>query len=91
MVSRGLGGERQLLRTGLRQGAASRSQKRLVPVRLARERQLLHPLRGNIDHDYAGRGLARLYETARRKLADRKTSATISQFPNGERLAKCVA
>jgi hypothetical protein len=48
MVSRGLGGERQLLRTGLRQGAASRSQKRLVPRWLARERQLLHPLRSAV-------------------------------------------
>ncbi len=45
MVPRGLDGERQLLRAGLPQGAASRSQKRLVPIRLARERQLLHPLR----------------------------------------------
>jgi hypothetical protein len=45
MVPRGLGGERQLLRTRLRQGTASRSQKRLVPGRLARERQLLHSLR----------------------------------------------
>ena len=42
---------------------------------------------GNIDHDYAGSGLARLYETARRQLAVRKTSATILRFPNGERLA----
>jgi len=42
---------------------------------------------GNIDHDYAGSGLARLYETARRKLAARQTSATILQFPNGKRLA----
>jgi hypothetical protein len=42
---------------------------------------------GNIGHDHAGGGLARLYETARRKLADRQTSATILQFPNGERLA----
>jgi hypothetical protein len=42
---------------------------------------------GNVAHDYAGGGLAHLYETARRKLADRKTSATILQFPNGERLA----
>src|SRR5215831_2809352 len=48
MVSRGLGGERQLLRTRLRQGTASRSQKRLVSVRLARERQLLHPLRSAV-------------------------------------------
>src|SRR5258708_14362724 len=44
MVPGGLGGERRLLRTGLRQGAASRSQKRLVSVRLARERQVLHTL-----------------------------------------------
>jgi hypothetical protein len=45
----------------------------------------------NIDHDYAGRGLARLYERACRQLAARQTSATILQFPDGERLAKCVA
>src|SRR5262249_8062785 len=45
---------------------------------------------GNIDHDYAGSGLARLYETARRRLAARQTSATVLQFPNGERLAKCI-
>jgi hypothetical protein len=31
-------------------------------------------------------GLARLYETARRQWADRQTSATILQFPNGNRL-----
>ena len=42
---------------------------------------------GNIDHDYVGSGLARLYETARRQLATRQTSATILEFPNGERLA----
>jgi hypothetical protein len=42
---------------------------------------------GNIDRDYAGSGLARLYEAARRKLANRQTSATILQFPNGERPA----
>jgi hypothetical protein len=41
---------------------------------------------GNIDHDYAGSGLARLYQTARRQLAVRQTSATILQFPNGEKL-----
>jgi hypothetical protein len=41
----------------------------------------------NVDHDYAGGGLARLYETARRLLAARQTSATILQFPNGARLA----
>jgi hypothetical protein len=46
---------------------------------------------GNIDHDYASTGLARLYETARRRLTARQTSATILQFPDGERLAKCVA
>ena len=38
---------------------------------------------GNIDHDYAGSGLAHLYETARRKFTTRQTSATILQFPNG--------
>jgi hypothetical protein len=46
---------------------------------------------GNVDRDYAGGGLARLYETARRKFTTRQTSATILQFPDGERLAKCVA
>jgi hypothetical protein len=45
---------------------------------------------GDVDHDYAGGGLARLYETARRQLTARQ-SATILQFPDGERLAKCVA
>jgi hypothetical protein len=39
---------------------------------------------GNIDHDYAGGGLACLYETARRRLAAPQTSATILRFPNGE-------
>jgi len=42
---------------------------------------------GNINHNYAGSGLARLYERARRQVAARKTSATILQFPNGKRLA----
>ena len=37
----------------------------------------------NIDHNYAGSGLARLYETARRQFTGRQTSATILQFPNG--------
>jgi hypothetical protein len=41
---------------------------------------------GNIDHDYAGSGLAHLYQTARRKFAARQISATILQFPNGEKL-----
>ena len=41
----------------------------------------------DIDHDYAGSGLARLYETARRQLTARQTSATILQFPNCKRLA----
>ena len=41
----------------------------------------------DIDHDYAGSGLARLYETARRKFTARQTSATILQFPNSKRLA----
>jgi hypothetical protein len=42
---------------------------------------------GNSDHNYAGNGLARLYETARRKFAARQTSVTILQFPTGTRLA----
>jgi hypothetical protein len=42
---------------------------------------------GNVDHDYAGSGLARLYETARRQLTARQPSAAILQFPKGERLA----
>jgi hypothetical protein len=35
---------------------------------------------GNIDHDYSGIGLARLYETARRLFTARRTGATILQF-----------
>jgi hypothetical protein len=42
---------------------------------------------GNIDHDYAGSGLARLYDKARRQLTARQASATILQFPNSKRLA----
>jgi hypothetical protein len=45
---------------------------------------------GNMGHDYAGSGLARLYETARRQLTARQTDATILQFPNGERLASGI-
>jgi hypothetical protein len=41
---------------------------------------------GNIGHDYTGSGLAHLYSAARRKLTGRQTSATILQFPNGEKL-----
>jgi hypothetical protein len=37
----------------------------------------------NIDHNYAGSGLARLYGAARRIITARQTSATILQFPNG--------
>src|SRR5262249_4969349 len=40
----------------------------------------------DIDHDYAGPGLARLYETARTRFAIPQTSAMILQFPNGEKL-----
>ena len=39
----------------------------------------------NIDHDYAGSGLARLYETARRQFTVRQSEATILQFPNPSR------
>ena len=49
MVPSGLDGERQLLRAGLRQGAGRYPQERLVSGRLARERQLLHSLRGRGD------------------------------------------
>jgi hypothetical protein len=38
---------------------------------------------GSMDHDYAGRGLAQFYETARRIITARQASATILQFPNG--------
>jgi hypothetical protein len=46
---------------------------------------------GNIDHDYVGGGLACVYERARRQLAARQTSATILQFPNGERRHRAAA
>jgi hypothetical protein len=46
---------------------------------------------GNIDHNYAGSGLARLYETARRRLAAPQSDATILQFPNSERRCRAVA
>jgi hypothetical protein len=45
MVPGGLDGEWQLLRTGLRQGAGRYPLERLVSDWLAREWQLLHPLR----------------------------------------------
>ena len=38
---------------------------------------------GNVNHNYAGSGLARLYEAARRRFTVGQTSATILQFPNG--------
>jgi hypothetical protein len=40
----------------------------------------------NSDHDYSGDGLAHLYEMARRQFTPRQISATILQFPNGEKL-----
>src|SRR5262245_51458230 len=45
----------------------------------------------NPNHNYAGSGLARLYEKALRRLTARQSSATILRFPNGEGLAKGVA
>jgi hypothetical protein len=36
---------------------------------------------GNADHDYAGSGLAQLYETARRRLTAGPPSATVLHFP----------
>src|SRR5262249_22505049 len=135
MVPGGLDGERQLLRAGVRQGAGRYPEERLVPGRLARERQLLHPLRaavmnlttkirftepqialvmgahpncnldglseicfefdrtgkiidcigtikdgGDIDHDYTGSGLARLYERARRRLTATRTNPTLAEL-----------
>jgi hypothetical protein len=41
---------------------------------------------GNIDHNYADTGLARLYEKACRRLTARQASSTILQFPNTEKL-----
>jgi hypothetical protein len=38
---------------------------------------------GHMDHNYAGSGLARLYEVARRQFTARQTNATILQFPKG--------
>ena len=49
MVPGGLDGEWQLLRPRLRQGTSRYPQERLVSGRLARERQLLHPLRVRSD------------------------------------------
>jgi hypothetical protein len=46
---------------------------------------------GNLDHDYAGSGLARLYDSARRRLAARQAGATILQFPYGKRRARATA
>jgi hypothetical protein len=40
----------------------------------------------NIDHDHSGSGLVRLYSAACRQLIARQGSATILQFPNGEKL-----
>jgi hypothetical protein len=51
MVPSGLDGERQLLRTGLRQGPSRYPQERVVPGWLVRERQLLRPLKST---DVAG-------------------------------------
>jgi hypothetical protein len=46
---------------------------------------------GDIDHDYAGSGLARLYETACRLIAARQTSAAILKLPNGKEPANAQA
>jgi hypothetical protein len=45
----------------------------------------------NTDQDYAGSGLVRLYERARRSFTARQTSAAILQFPYGERRARATA
>jgi hypothetical protein len=44
MVPGGMERQRQLLRSRLRQSTAGNSQEWILPGRLARERQLLHPL-----------------------------------------------
>jgi hypothetical protein len=46
---------------------------------------------GDVDHNYAGRGLARLYEKARRRLTAQQSSAAIFRFPNYEGLTESVA
>jgi hypothetical protein len=46
---------------------------------------------GKVDRDYAGSGLARLYETARRIFTTRQSSATVLQFRNGEGTSRGVA
>jgi hypothetical protein len=46
---------------------------------------------GNINHNYAGGGLARLYEAARRIFTTRQSSATVLQFRNGEGTSRGVA
>jgi hypothetical protein len=45
----------------------------------------------NIDRNYAGSGLARLYEMARRLFTARQTGATILQFPSDERRHRAAA
>jgi hypothetical protein len=42
---------------------------------------------GNMDHNYAGSGLARLCKRARRQLVAQQSSAMVLQFPNGKKLA----
>src|SRR5262249_18421921 len=46
---------------------------------------------GNIEHDYAGRGLALFYERACRQFTTRQTSAAILEFSNDERRHRAVA
>ena len=46
---------------------------------------------GNVDRNYAGSGLARLYEMARRLFTARQTGATILQFPSDERRHRAAA
>jgi hypothetical protein len=46
---------------------------------------------GHLDHNYAGSGLARLYETACRLIAARQTSAAILKLPNGKEPANAQA
>jgi hypothetical protein len=46
---------------------------------------------GNIEHDYAGSGLAQLYKAARRLFTAGTIGATILCYPGGKRLANTEA
>src|SRR5262245_55277050 len=45
---------------------------------------------GNIDHNYAGSGLARLYKTARRQLAARQNQRNDIAISKGREACRCA-